>query len=405
MNNIEDNSNKYCTGCGACVSVCPVGAIEYKLNEQGFYQAFIDKEKCIKCGKCKKVCAKFANIEGNEIRKGKLISARSKKEEILKTTTSGGIAYELAKYGIENGYKVFGTIYDYKENIAKAVIAQTEEKLEYIKGSKYIQSNSKEAIEQLIKECKADENAKFIVFGTPCQITGIAKLIELNKIKNEIIKVDLFCHGVPSYLVWNKYLEQVKTKNKLGDLQKCNFRSKHYGWHQFCIELVDEKEKSLYINGEKSEFYKIFFDNMMLNKSCYNCEARMDKSYADIRLGDYWGKRHYNNQTGISAVVTLTEKGEQAINNLKKVIEIIESNDIEDCLSSQSVEKYENAELNKKILDDKELRHKNLKSIIEEYRKNLSIRKRIKLKIKGLMGKISPKCKYHFKKIYYKIKG
>ena len=51
MNNIGDKSERYCTGCGACVCICPVGAISYKINENGFYQAFVDSNKCVKCGK------------------------------------------------------------------------------------------------------------------------------------------------------------------------------------------------------------------------------------------------------------------------------------------------------------------------------------------------------------------
>ena len=41
-----------CSGCGACVSVCPYEAIE--IGEDG--KATINKEKCHGCGKCKEVC-------------------------------------------------------------------------------------------------------------------------------------------------------------------------------------------------------------------------------------------------------------------------------------------------------------------------------------------------------------
>jgi len=40
-----------CIGCGTCVGVCPVEAIEMIKGK-----AEIDKKKCIHCGSCKNVC-------------------------------------------------------------------------------------------------------------------------------------------------------------------------------------------------------------------------------------------------------------------------------------------------------------------------------------------------------------
>ncbi len=40
-----------CTGCGACINVCPVSAIIMKEGK-----AEIDMDKCIRCGKCHDVC-------------------------------------------------------------------------------------------------------------------------------------------------------------------------------------------------------------------------------------------------------------------------------------------------------------------------------------------------------------
>ena len=47
---------EYCYGCMACVAVCPQKAISIYTDEQGFYYPRIEREKCINCGLCKKVC-------------------------------------------------------------------------------------------------------------------------------------------------------------------------------------------------------------------------------------------------------------------------------------------------------------------------------------------------------------
>ena len=51
-----------CSGCGACKSICPKDCISFKEDDN--ITAVIDKEKCIKCGKCLETC-KFGAIEKN----------------------------------------------------------------------------------------------------------------------------------------------------------------------------------------------------------------------------------------------------------------------------------------------------------------------------------------------------
>ncbi|RKY79502.1 hypothetical protein DRP98_03475 [candidate division KSB1 bacterium] len=44
-----------CSGCGACLDVCPQGAI-YMVN----HTAMIDSVRCKSCGKCVEVCPQHA---------------------------------------------------------------------------------------------------------------------------------------------------------------------------------------------------------------------------------------------------------------------------------------------------------------------------------------------------------
>lgn len=41
-----------CVSCGACVKVCPMGAIAVY---RGVY-AFVDRERCVGCGRCAAEC-------------------------------------------------------------------------------------------------------------------------------------------------------------------------------------------------------------------------------------------------------------------------------------------------------------------------------------------------------------
>lgn len=253
MDNINELKEDLCTGCGACVSVCPFSAIEYKINSEGFFKANVNEKICRNCGVCKKVCAKFQDKEGTNVLKSNIYSAYSKNDDVVRKTTSGGIAYEIAKYGLENGYYIVGTIFDEKNNKAKAILTNKLEDLEKIKGSKYLQSDTGDVWTILKQKVKDNKKNKFIVFGTPCQIYGISKLIECEKINNEIITIDLFCHGVPSYNLWNKYIVEEKAKYQLNNIIECDFRNKKYGWHQFCMQLMDET-KVVNIDSRKVKF-------------------------------------------------------------------------------------------------------------------------------------------------------
>lgn len=43
-----------CTGCQMCAAVCPKGAIQIKEDADGFLKPFIQEERCISCGICRK---------------------------------------------------------------------------------------------------------------------------------------------------------------------------------------------------------------------------------------------------------------------------------------------------------------------------------------------------------------
>ena len=252
-------NNYPCSGCGACQVICPRGAIQYCLNDEGFYHALVDEEKCIDCGLCQSVCIRFLSDkevdDTVQINKAQVAGAYTTDSIVHRKTTSGGIAYELGRWGIENGYKLLGVVYDYEKDEAVSVLVDDLDGLTRLSGSKYLQSNSAQVLSVLIEDAQNNPDGKYICFGTPCQIFGLRKLITREKLKNEFFLIDLFCHGVPSYLVWQEYISHQKAL--LGNLKNISFRYKGNGWHQYTIRIDnrDEVHKLLQEKGIGAMIY------------------------------------------------------------------------------------------------------------------------------------------------------
>lgn len=393
----EDEIN-YCTSCQLCSAVCPVNAIEIKLDTEGFYKPIVNEEKCIDCGKCVSVCNKYDNSIVMSDEHKKVCAAKSKDKNILLNSTSGGIGTHLAEQLIKEGYKIIGVTYNYKSDTAENIIIEKAEDLYKIQGSKYIQSHSEKIYKEIFKNLK-DE--KYAVFGLPCQIYGIDRYLKKINKREDFILVDLFCHGCPSLNLWTKYLNFTKQKYNLSEIEKIEFRSKKKGWHEFIISILDKKGQKFISKNEQDGFFRLFFSNKILNKSCYECKLRSTLNYSDIRLGDYWGAEYDLDTEGVSAVVLVTEKGKEIFEKLKNEIKIKESN-LNDVIKAQSYEK--NYKLNEKERENilKNLNdNKSFEIFLKEYEKTLSKKEKIKYILKNIFYLLPQRMRFKIKKYYH----
>lgn len=307
-NVLSQEARRPCTGCGACAAVCPFEAIRLSLNEEGFFSPAIG-QSCTGCGLCREVCVKFTDNQRLNLslqKKGILFSAVSKDKPILQESSSGGAAYELAKNSLLHHLEVIGVKYDRCQNRAYSVIANTREALLELQGSKYLQSCTAPTFKEALSA--ALNGRKFAVFGTPCQIYGVEAAARIHGVRSSFLFAELFCHGVPSYFLWQNYLNWINRKNRIGKIRQVHFRSKRYGWQSYLMEISGEKQA--YINlSQNDPFYQIYFDHAALCSACYNCVFRAGASSADLRLGDFWGTEYADDRTGVSAVVVMSDAG------------------------------------------------------------------------------------------------
>lgn len=328
---------KNCYGCGVCATVCAKKIIKIRHNKDGFYEPYItDITQCTNCGLCKAVCAYSYNEIANTPINIKAYAAWSNSSAIRHKCSSGGVCFEICKHLLEKGYKVCSVQYSPEQNIAKHYISTNIEELIPSIGSKYIQSYTVEGFKAINKK------EKYIIIGTPCQIDSLRRYIKKFKVEDNFILIDFFCHGVPSYLIWQAYSKEVIKQT--GPFTDVVWRHKLTGWHDSWAISINGKKKtgniteSNIVYGLKIEetkgayfsrmskgdkFYNLFLGNNCLGKACYNkCKYKYTSSSADIRLGDLWGKKYNDNNEGVSSVVTFTSKGQTIIEDVTEINKI-----------------------------------------------------------------------------------
>lgn len=328
MNNI--NGTKDCYGCGVCAIVCAQKIITISLNSSGFYSPKItDLSVCTNCGLCLSVCA----YQSDQVEKSnddiKSYSGWSKDSLVRRKCSSGGIGFELGLHLLKEGYKVCGVRYNVEKNQAEHYIAKTKEELVQSAGSKYIQSYTVDGFSAI------NRKEKYLVTGTPCQIDSFRKYIKKFRVEDNFVLMDFFCHGVPSKLMWDKYIKEVEKKT--GKITYVSWRNKFTGWHDSWSMAIDGenvgekvnwhdsynmliRKKKTYYNSRLSQgdlFYKMFLGNSCLGKACYDkCKYKMYSSAADIRIGDMWGNYYKDNEDGVSAILAFTDKGKSILSNM-----------------------------------------------------------------------------------------
>lgn len=404
MNNILDINDENCTSCQMCAAICPVNAINIIMNEEGFYRPEVNKT-CVSCGQCKRICYKF-NFKNINTQVGedwiKSYSAQSRDGDILSVTTSGGVADVLATTLFNEGFSVVGVVYDYNNNTAKHLFAQSKDDIALFRGSKYIQSYTLTAFKNIVEKSE-NLKYKFAVFGTPCQIYTISQFIESKNLeRSRFLLIDIFCHGCPSILLWNKVVDYCKRKLKVEHFIYVNFRSKLKKWHNFCLEVHGQnKSICMYVYDL---FYGLFFSNNILNLSCTNCKLRSTLQYTDIRLGDFWGSKFDFDLKGVSAVAVGSEYGLSILNKYQDKL-ILKECLFEDITKYQSYGKIYRLNLKERqhlfILLKSTMTYEKIFDVIQQ---DLRVTVKLMLIIRKIILNINPRLQAICRSFYHKLR-
>lgn len=324
---IEIKNPADCCGCTACASICAHAAITMKPDALGFLYPEVDKDKCVDCGLCEKVCAFNDHYDTSlNIDKPLAYAARHKDMNEIETSRSGAAFIAISDYILEHGGVVYGAGYSDHFRVVHKRAATKEERNEF-KGSKYVQSDMNTVFRQVKQDLRAGKTVLFS--GTPCQTSGLNSYVG-KRLRENLYLVDIVCHGVPSPFMWRDYIAYLEKKQGT-PVDYVNFRDKQvYGWQAHHETFMFKNEK------EKRSFPFRFYKDFMFRKSCGKCYFANTKRPSDITIADFWGWEktdpNFNaDNKGVSLVLLNTEKGRKLFEAVKNRMNTIPAN-LEDCL-------------------------------------------------------------------------
>lgn len=324
---------KDCCGCGACMNVCPKGAITMRADEFGFLYPNIDPARCVECAACKNVCGYQSRPDYHSVKKAYAVAARD--AELLRHSASGGISTVVADRVLRDGGVIYGSALLYEESKLepKHIRVDTPEGLRQLQGSKYVQSDIGFTYQQARQDLVAGRQVLFS--GTPCQIAGLKQFLRHDY--ENLLTMEIICHGVPNKQLFHDFIDYYG-KRLGGTIKEFYFRDKSKGQGMMT--------RSVYVDGTGKVHEKVKAGNLLAyvfffstcqvyRESCYSCCFATKKRIADLTVGDFWGfheeypnyreKDGLSNSKGISCVLANTEKGIDAIGKSKSRLVLMET--------------------------------------------------------------------------------
>ena len=303
---IEEMTRADCSGCEACANICPRNAIVMIRDVEGFAYPKINRKLCIACGRCDLTCPALNLKKKIPQAFPKVFAAINPDEKIRRHSTSGGAFTALSKIFLRGGGIIFGAGFDENFHV-RHMSAKTFDELENLRGSKYVQSQIGDVYRQVSGALKS----KAVLFsGTPCQCAGLKNFLGVDP--ENLLTVDIICHGTPSPALWECYIGELGHGNEISHV---NFRSKRDGWSTSNVEINFFNRPRYFCPLNKETYGKLFLHGLIERPSCHRCKFKFPNGQADLTLGDAWGVKNFApemfDNRGTSLILVHTSKGKK----------------------------------------------------------------------------------------------
>lgn len=321
MKTIALLEKSFCTGCGACYNICPKNAITMEPDEDGFLVPGINRLRCINCGLCVKSCPQLAVDLSPKYKKTPLYYAAWAKDDVRERGSSGGIFPLIAESYLKQRGVVYGAAFSDDWQSVHHIEVKEKNNLQKLYKSKYVQSDTGKIFSAV--KAQLEKKATVVFSGCPCQVDGLKKY--LGKEYDNLLTIDILCHGAPSPLAYRKFLKEISNNGE----KTCvgvDFRDKTPGWGT--LIRVDFADGSFHHDVWNGNWFRAFLSGLTMRKSCFFCKYASADRPGDISLGDFWGvekyKADWNDKKGTSLVMCNTEKGLASLKTFSSQIRRLE---------------------------------------------------------------------------------
>ncbi len=381
---IQITDKAQCSGCAACANVCPKDCIAMQPDDLGFLYPQVDSSICVNCNRCTKVCPVLNKSTLKADCEERTYAVKNKNHNIRMSSSSGGVFSLLAQKIIAENGVVFGAKFNGKMEVVHD-FAETIEDLADFRGSKYLQSKVGDSYSKA-KEF-LDSGRPVLFTGTPCQVYGLRNY--LGQQYENLLALDIVCHGVPSAAVFEKYI-LYREEKKGSKAKSMTFRNKANGWKNYAI-VIDFEDGSKYVMPHgKDEMMRVYLSNYAMRLSCHECHFKGKNRASDITLADFWGAKQVvpqlDDDKGLSWVICRSQKG---FEYLQSILAETENQPV----NYDEVVKYNmSAEISspKPKNDDKfceEILREPFDKVVEKYCR-ISFASRVKRKIKSIVKRM-----------------
>lgn len=322
---------KDCSACGACYAVCPKKAIEMVEEKDGFKYPRINETLCVRCGLCEKICLQRETEQRNFPLQA--FAAVGKNEKMVRRSASGGVFAAVASQIVAENGAAAGAVME-KDGGSFRVYHQLTGNiadLAAMQGSKYMQSDAWECFAEVAEAVRSGQRVLFS--GTPCQVSAVKRL---TGDPDNLITMDLICHGVPSARMFNEYAA-ILGKRFGGQLARIRFRDKESGKNFYPAMDIERQGRSrtYCFSSSLMSFYKLFLSGSIYRENCYSCPYASLRRVSDLTIGDYWGveeahagdfaQGRMEKRSDWSCILVNTGKGRRLIESCADEMTLIES--------------------------------------------------------------------------------